>query len=170
MSKSTHSSFNDEVSCPNAHTASTTTLLFTVRMIFELAASSRPLLGPSCHCLSLCVNTELLLPCLLLSTLSSVQMTCLTVDIVTIFLLRQANSAVLFPLILIISTQFYWNCIIGLAAASDSLCAFKEPGLCGCLIQYKLCVVYSVDVLHRVGTHPENIREMFWRLNALARS
>ena len=42
-------------------------------------------------------------------------MTCLTVDIVTIFLLRQANSAVLFPLILINPPPiFFGNALLAL--------------------------------------------------------
>ena len=51
---------------------------------------------------------------------------------------------------------------------TDSCCGFKEPGLYICPMQYKLCVVYSVGVLHRVGTHPWHIREKFWRLHVLA--
>ena len=80
------------------------------------------LCGPSCHCLLPRVNMELVLPypcCRKIASLSIAQMTCLSVDNVTIYILRNANSAVSFSLILSNSPHF-WNCIIGLYSATDS--------------------------------------------------
>ena len=54
-----------------------------------------------------------------IASLSIAQMICLSVDNVTIYMLRNANSAVSFSLILSNSPHF-WNYIIGLYSATDS--------------------------------------------------
>ena len=89
--------------------------------------------------------------------LSIAQVNCLSVDIVTIYMLRNANSAVLFSLILSNSPHFLESCIIGLYSATDSfpsrvpwpfnniVCSFHTR---------HFCALYPVAVPHRVGTHP----------------
>ena len=64
-------------------------------------------------------STSLSLGCRKITPLSIVQMTCLSGDIVTIFLLRNATNAVLFSLILRNSPHFLEQ-IIGLDSATDS--------------------------------------------------
>ena len=65
------------------------------------------------------VGPSLSIGCRKSSSLSIAQMTCLSVDNVTINMLRNANSSVSFSLILSNSPHF-WNCIIGLHSAADS--------------------------------------------------
>ena len=111
-----YSSFSDEVSSPNAYTAKTTLLLSIVPVrieLYVLAASAMwvimPLSASSCEqgaspSLSPC--------CRKIASLSIAQMTCLSVDNVTLYMLRNANSAVSLSLILRNSPQFlelhYW--------------------------------------------------------------
>ena len=64
-------------------------------------------------------SPSLSLGCRKIASLSIAQMTCLSVDNVTIYMLWNANSSVSFSLILINSPHF-WNCIIGLYSATDS--------------------------------------------------
>ena len=115
--------FSDEVSSPNAYTANTKILLSTLPVrieLYVLAASAMwaimPLSASSCEQRA---SPSLSLGCRKIAKLSIAQMTCLTVDNVTIYMLRNANSAVSFSLILSNSPHF-WNCIIGLYSGTDS--------------------------------------------------
>ena len=86
-------------------------------------------------------------------------MTCLSVDNVTLYMLRNANSSVLFSLILSNSPHFlelhHWALHgDGFISLSCSVFALLNNLVCSCPIQRQFCVLYPVDVLHRVGTHP----------------
>ena len=87
-------------------------------ILYVLAASAMwaimPLSASSCE-----QGASPSLCCRKIASLSIAQMTCLTVDNVTIYILRNANSAVSFSLIMNNSPHF-WNCIIGLYSATDS--------------------------------------------------
>ena len=78
-----------------------------------------------------------------IAPLSIAQMTYLTIDNVTIYMLRNANSAVSFSLILSNSPHF-WNCIIGFYSATDSF-----PSRVPCL---RFQRIWSVVVPHDVNS------------------
>ena len=104
-------------------------------------------------------SPSLSLGCRKIASLSIAQMTCLSVDNVTIYMLRNANSAVSFSLILSNSTHFlelyYWALLgDGFISLSCSVFALFTNLVCSCLTRRQFCVLYPVDVLHRVGTHP----------------
>ena len=85
-------------------------------------------------------------------------MTCLSVDNVTLYMLRNANSAVSFSLILSNSPNFlelhYWALLgDGLISLSCSVFALLKNLVCGCPTRRQFCVLYPVDVPHMVGTH-----------------
>ena len=86
-------------------------------------------------------------------------MTCFSVDNVTLYMLRNANSAVSFSLILINSPHFlelhYWALLgDGFMSLSCSVFALLKNLVCGCPTRRQFCVLYPVDVPHMVGTHP----------------
>ena len=86
-------------------------------------------------------------------------MTCLSVDNVTLYMLRNANSAVSFSLILSNSPHFlelhYWALPgDGFISLSCSVFALLKNLVCGCPTRRQFCVLYPVDVPHMVGTHP----------------
>ena len=90
---------------------------------------------------------------------SLAQMTCLLVDSVTIYMLINANSAVLFSLILSNPPHFlelhYWALLgDGFISLSCSVFALLKNLVCSCPTRRQFCVLYPVDVPHRVGTHP----------------
>ena len=70
------------------------------------------------------------------------QVNCLSVYIVTIYMCENANSAVLFSLILSSSPHF-WNCIIELHSATDSF-PYRVPCLRFSIIS---SVVFTHDVI-----------------------
>ena len=92
-----------------------------------------------------------------MASLSIAQMTCVSVDSVTIYMLRNANSAVLFSLILSNPPHFlelhYWA-LLGDGFISLSVFALLKNLVCSCPTRRQFCVLYPVDVPHRVGTHP----------------
>ena len=85
----------------------------------------------------------------------------MSVDNVTLYILRNANSAVSFSLILSNSPHFlelhYWA-LLGDGFISLSCCVFAllKNLVCSCPTRRQFCVRYPVDVPHRVGTHPEH--------------
>ena len=94
-----------------------------------------------------------------MASLSIAQMTCLSVDNVTIYMLTNANSAVSFSLILSNSPHFlelhYWALLgDGFISLSCSVFALLNNLVCSCPTRRQFCVLYPVDVPHRVGTHP----------------
>ena len=97
--------------------------------------------------------------CRNMTPLSIAQVTCLSVDIVTIYMLRNANSALLFSLILSNSPHFfelhYWA-LHGDRFISLSCPVFAHLNniVCSFHTRCYFCVLYPVDVPHRVGTHP----------------
>ena len=102
------------------------------------------------------------LGCRKIASLSIQQMTCLSVDNVTLYMLRNANSAVLFSLILSNSPNFlelhYWALLgDGFISLSCSVFALLNNLVCSCPIRCQFCVLYPVDVPHRVGTHPGHV-------------
>ena len=104
-------------------------------------------------------SPSLSLGCRKIASLSIAQMTCLSVDNVTIYMLRNANSAVSFSLILSNSPHFlelhYWALLgDGFISLSCSVFALLKNLVCSCPTRRQLCVLYPVDVPHRVGTHP----------------
>ena len=103
-------------------------------------------------------SPSLSIRCRTISSLSIAQMTCLSVDNVTIYMLRNANSAVSFSLILSNSPHFlelhYWALLgDGFISLSCSVFALLNNLVCSCPTRRQLCVHYPVDVPHRVGTH-----------------
>ena len=86
-------------------------------------------------------------------------MTCLSVDNVTIYMIRNANSAVSFSLSLSNFTHFlelHYLALLGDGFISVSCSVFallKNLG-CSCPTRRQFCVLYPVNVPHRVGTHP----------------
>ena len=97
--------------------------------------------------------------CRNMTPLSIAQVTCLSVDIVTIYMLRNANSALLFSLILSNSPHFfelhYWA-LHGdrFISLSCPVFALLNNIVCSFHTRCYFCVLYPVDVPHRVGTHP----------------
>ena len=94
-----------------------------------------------------------------MASLSIAQKTCLTVDNVTIYILRNANSAVSFSLMLSNSPHFlerhYWALLgDGFISLSCSVFALLKNLVCSCPTRRQFCVLYPVDVPHKVGTHP----------------
>ena len=86
-------------------------------------------------------------------------MTCLSVDNVTLYMLRNANNAVSFSLILSNFPHFlelhYWALLgDGFISLSCSVFALLKNLVCGCPTRRQFCVLYPVDVPHMVGTHP----------------
>ena len=85
-------------------------------------------------------------------------MTCLSVDNVTLYMLRNANSAVSFSLILSNSPHFlelhYWA-LLGdeFISLSCSVFALLKNLVCDCPTRRQFCVLYPVDVPHMIGTH-----------------
>ena len=82
-------------------------------------------------------------------------MTCLSVDNVTIYLLRNSNSAVSFSSILSNSPDFlelhYWALLgDGFISLSCSVFALLKNLVCSCPTQRQFCVLYLVDVPRRV--------------------
>ena len=97
--------------------------------------------------------------CRNITPLSIAQVTCLSVDIVTIYMLRNANSAVLFSLIMNNSPNFfelhYWVLFgDGFIPLSYSVFALLNNIVCSFHSRRHFCVLYPVAVPHRVGTHP----------------
>ena len=105
-------------------------------------------------------SPSLSLGCRKIASLSIAQMTCLSVDNVTIYMLRNANSAVSFSLILSNShflELHYWALLgHGFNSLSCSVFALLKNLVCSCPTRRQLCVLYPVDVPHRVGTHPRH--------------
>ena len=104
-------------------------------------------------------SPSLSLGCRKIASLSIAQMACLSVDNVTIYMLRNANSAGSFSLILSNSPHFlelhYWALLgDGSISFSCSVFALLKNLVCSCPTRRQLCVLYPVDVPHRVGTHP----------------
>ena len=134
-----YSKFSGEVSSPNAYTANTTILLYIVPVrieLYVLAASAMwaimPLSASSCEQGAI---PSLSLGCRKIVSLSIAQMTCLSVDNVTIYMLRNANSAVSFSLILSNSPHFfelhYWALLgDGLISLSCSVFALLKNLVC----------------------------------------
>ena len=86
-------------------------------------------------------------------------MTCLSVDNVTLYILRNVNSVVSFSLILSNSPHFlelhYWALLgDGFISLSCSVFALLKNLVCSCPTRRQFCVLYPVDVPYRVGTHP----------------
>ena len=102
-------------------------------------------------------SPSLSLGCRNIASLSMVQMTCLSVDNVTIYMLRNANS-----LVLVDSEQFssfferhYWALLgDGFISLLCSVFALLKNLVYSCHTRRQFCVLYPVDVPHRVGTHP----------------
>ena len=104
-------------------------------------------------------SLSLSLGCRKIASLSIAQMTCLTVDNVTIYMLRNANSDVSLSLILSNSPHFlelhHWALLgDGFISLSCSVFVLLKNLVCSCPTRCQLCVLYPVDVPHRVGTHP----------------
>ena len=107
-------------------------------------------------------SPSLSLGCRKIASLSIAQMICFSVDNVTIYMLRNANSAVSFSLILSNSPHFfelhYWTLRLsdGIISSSCSVLALLKNLVCSCPTPTRrnFCVLYPVDVPHRVGTHP----------------
>ena len=149
----------DEVSSPNAYTANTTILLSIVPVRIEfyvLAASAMwaimPLSASSCE---QGASPSLPLGCRKTTSLSIAQMTCLSVDNVTIYMLRNTNSAVSFSLILSNSPHFlelhYWALLgDGFISLSCSVFVLLKNLVCSCPTRRQVCVLYPVDV-HNVN-------------------
>ena len=94
------------------------------------------------------------------------QVTCLSVDVGTIYMLRNANSAVLFLLILSNSPLFlelhYWALLGGgFISLSRHVCALLNNIVCSFHTRRHFCVLYPVAVPHRVGTPPGHA--YYWR-------
>ena len=128
--------------------------------LYVLAASAMwaimPLSASSCE---QGASPSLSLGCRKIVSLSIAQMTFLSVDNVTIYMLRNANSAVSFSLILSNSPHFLelhcWGLLgHGFISLSCSVFALLKNLVCSCPTRRQLCVRYPVDVPHRVGTHP----------------
>ena len=99
------------------------------------------------------------LGCRNITPLSIAQVTCLSVDIGTIYMLRNANSAVLFSLILSNSPIFlelhYWALLGGgFISLSCPVFALLNNIVRSFPTRRHFCVLYPVAVPHRVGTHP----------------
>ena len=93
-----------------------------------------------------------------IASLSMAQMTCLSVDNVTLYMLRNANSAVSCSLILSNSPHLlelhYWALLgDGFISLSCSVFALLKNLVCSFPTRRQFCVLYPVDVPHRVGTH-----------------
>ena len=76
-----------------------------------------------------------------------------------IIMLRNANSDVSLSLILSNCSQFlelhYWALLgDGFISLSCSVFALLKNLVCSCPTRRQFCVLYPVDVPHRVGTHP----------------
>ena len=104
-------------------------------------------------------SPSLSLGCRKMVSLSIAQMTFLPVDNVTIYMLRNANSAVSFSLILSNSSHFLELHYLGLLGhgfipLSCSVFALLKNLVCRYPTRRQFCVRYPVDVPHRVGTHP----------------
>ena len=104
-------------------------------------------------------SPSLSLGCRKIASLSIAQMTCLSVHSVTIYMLRNANSAVLFSLILSNPPHFlelhYWALLgDGFISLSCSVFALLKNLVCSCPTRRQFCVLYPVDVPDRIGTHP----------------
>ena len=127
---------------------------------YVLAASAMwailPLSGSPCE---QGASPSLSVGCRKIASLSIAQMTCLSVDNVTIYMLRNANSDVSFSLILSNYPHFlelhYWALLgDGFISLSCSVFALLKNRVCSCPSPRQFCVLYPVDVPHRVGTHP----------------
>ena len=99
--------------------------------------------------------------CRNITPLSIAQVTCLSFDIVTIYMFRNANGAVLFSLIMSNSPHFlelhYWALLgDGFISLSYSVFALLNNIVCNFHTRRHFCVIYPVAVPHRVGTHPEH--------------
>ena len=104
-------------------------------------------------------SPSLSLGCRKIASLSIAQMTWLSVDNVTLYILRNANSAVSFSLILSNSPHLlelhYWALLgDGFISLSCSVFALLKNLVYCCPTRRQFCVLYPVDVPHRVGTHP----------------
>ena len=105
-------------------------------------------------------SPSLSLGCRKIASLSIAQMTCLSVDNVTIHMLRNANSAVSFSLILSNSPHFlelHYCALLGDGFISLSCSVFGlllKNLVCNWPTRRQFCVLYPVDVPRRVGTHP----------------
>ena len=104
-------------------------------------------------------SPSLSLGCRNIASLSIAQMTCLSVDNVTNDMLRNANSAVSFSLILSNSPHLlelhYWALLCDeFISISCSVFALLNNLVCSCPTRRQFCVIYPVDVPHMVGTHP----------------
>ena len=113
----------DEVSSPNACTANTTILLSIVPVRIELhvlAASAIWAIMPlSASSYEQGASPSLSLGCRKIASLSIAQMTCLSVDNVTIYMLRNANSAVSSSFL----ELYYWT-LLGDGIISCSVLCF----------------------------------------------
>ena len=104
--------------------------------LYVLAASAMwaimPLSASSCE---QGASPSLSIRCRKIALLSIAQMTCLSVDNVTIYMLRNANSAVSFSLFLSNSPDFFGAALLGSTRRRIHfplvfrVCAFKESGL-----------------------------------------
>ena len=97
--------------------------------------------------------------CRNITPLSIAQVTCLSVDIVTIYMLRNANSAVLFSLIMSNSPHFlelhYWVLLgDGFISLSYFVFALLNNIVCSFHTRRHFYALYPVAVPHRVRTHP----------------
>ena len=115
--------------------------------------------------------------CRNITPLSMAQVTFLSVAIVTIYMLRNANSAVLFSLILSNSPHFlelhYWAPLgDGFISLSCPVFALVNNIVCSFHTRRHLCVLYPVAVPRTVGTHPGYAysRTEFRRLQASPRT
>ena len=121
------------------------------------------------------VSHSLSIGCRQIPCLSRVQMTCLSVEIVTISLLRNANSSLSLVLVdsekpcPIFSELHYW------APIGDEFLSLSCPAFalsmnltCSRPTQRRLSVLYPADALRAEGTHPGHIPGKFWLLLASA--
>ena len=132
-----------------------TILLYIVPVrieLYVLAASAMwaimPLSASSCE---QAASPSLSIRCRKIASLSIAQVTCLSVDNVTIYMLRNANSAVSFSLILSNSPdvleQHYWALLgDGFIFLSCSVFALLKNLVCSCPTRRQFCVMYPVDV------------------------
>ncbi len=144
-------------------TQPTTILLSIVPVIIELyllaASAMWAIMSLSASSCEQGASPSLSLGCRTIASLSIAQMTYLTVDNVTIYMLRNANSDVSLSLILSNSHQFlelhYWALLCDeFISISCSVFALLNNLVCSCPTRRQFCVIYPVDVPHRVGTHP----------------
>ena len=138
-----------------------TTTLLSVRVrieLYVLAASAawttRPLFASSCEQVA---SPSMPLGSRTMTTLSIVQMTCLSFDIVTIYLIRNANNVVLLQRVSLILSNcphclehHYWARLgDGFICLACPVIGLSKNLVCSCPTQLQVCVLYAVDVPHR---------------------